>query len=215
MNIRKFSFKMLLAGVLSVAILGGSFAPAAYAKSVPKKGKTTQSAAMPAAMRKALRMSNSQWEDKLGDLDLCVGDLVFTDSKKISSDTLFTFFSYITQSSEYPKNYINRWYSKKDKKYHVPVSDILKVLNKYFNGANFNPAKIYGYNKETKKIDCIVDGFGGGRFPKLSGKTIVSNNTLRITIKYYDEFYKKVEFTKGYTIRYSNTGYKYLSIIEK
>ena len=139
-------------------------------------------------------------------------EFTFANSKNISSETLFVFFSYITSSNEYPKNYCLRWYNSKEKKFHIPVTDIIKVLNKYFDGINFNPAEIEGYNNKTKTIDRIIDGFGGARFPKLSKKEVVSNNTLKITIDYYDPDYKKISYTNIYIIRYTDDEYKYLSI---
>lgn len=184
---------------------------------------------MPKAMQKALKMSNQQWVQKLAGLDCNVmdyskdlngsdHDFTFESSKNISSEMLFVFFSYVTgcEGERYPRNYSLKWYDEKDKKFHIPVSDIVAVLDTYFNGVNFDPTKINGYNEKTNTIDGIIDGFGGANYPKFIKEEVLSNNALRITVRYYtSDDYKSVRYTKEYTIRYTDGGYKYLSIIKK
>jgi hypothetical protein len=186
------------------------------------------SSTTPNAMKEALKMSNQQWLEKLSSLDCNVvddtkydihtgkgGDFAFDNSKNISSESLFVFFSYVVQEDKdrYPGNYWLKWYNKKEDKLHISVTDIIAVLNTYFNGINFDPTKIYGYNARTNTIDRMVDGFGGVSFCKFVKKQIVSSDTLRVIIKYFtSDNYKIVRYTKEYTIKYTDTGYKYLSI---
>lgn len=171
-------------------------------------------------LQKALDIPDQQLADKLGNLDMCLGDsLIFTNSKDISSDTLYSFFCYITQSEDYGKNYSDKWYNKKEGKYHIPIKDIIDILNRYFDSVNFDPSKLpatYGYNAKMQElINNGLLGFGGVRFPKLVNKEIISDNTLKVSVDYYtDDTYKKVDYNKAYTILYSDVGYKYLSIVK-
>lgn len=173
---------------------------------------------MPAAMRKYLEMSADKLADNFGDLDLCLGDsLLFTDSRTISSETLFTFFEYLIDdnSGEYPQGYYEKWRGS-DNKINIPVSDIVSILKKYFTNINFDPARIPGYNKKTGKIEDVNWGFGGNRNPKLASRKIVSNDTLKIAVKYYDDdTYSLLDYTKVYTMKFDDSGYKYLSITVK
>ncbi|HHY27014.1 MAG TPA: hypothetical protein GX523_09795 [Desulfitobacterium dehalogenans] len=147
-------------------------------------------------------------------LDLCLGDdLLFTDAKTIPSQTLFTFFCYITNS--YGSDYQNKWYIKADNNYRVPVADIKEILNRYFDGCNFDPVQIDGYLEQTNEIVIGgLSGFGGGRFPTLVKKEQLNNDTLKLKVDYYDDQYKTVFYTKVYTIRFTANGYQYLSIIK-
>lgn len=43
----------------------------------------------------------------------------------------------------------------------------------------------------------------------------LNNDTLKLTVDYYDDQYKIVFYTKCYTIRFTANGYQYLSIIKK
>lgn len=184
---------------------------------------SSSSSSIPKSMQQALRMTDQELVNQLAGLDLCVASfdektnqsegLTFSDSKDISSDLLFTFFSYITSSKEYPEQYYLKWYNEKEQKFHVPIDDIEQVLNKYFEHVNFDSTKIGGYNEKTNCIDRYIDGFGGANFPKLLKKDKISDDTLRITIKYYtDTDYNEIRYIKAYTIKYTDNGYKYLSI---
>jgi hypothetical protein len=184
------------------------------------------SATMPESMKKALELTDQESMNNLAGLDLNVMDynkyaigekydFTFDNSKNISSEMLFVFFNYITSGvcREYPDDYNLKWYDNKEKKFHIPVTDIVTVLNNYFDVVNFNPVEINGYNSKAKTIDEIIDGFGGANYPKFIKKELISRDVLRITIRYYDsDEYNNVKYTKEYTIRYTDNGYKYLSI---
>jgi beta-lactamase regulating signal transducer with metallopeptidase domain len=219
MRTGRLTVKALTVSVLSLLLVSTSFCAVSCTKAatpVETHSVKSTSQTVPKMMQKFLKMSDSEITNKLSSLDLSVTSLRFTDSRNISSETLFTFYNYITGNStgEYPKDYILKWYSKKDKKFHVPVSDIKQVLNKYFDATNFNPEKIDGYNKETGEIDRIIDGFGGGRCPKLTEKQKISNDTMIFTLANYDDKYKILYYYISFTIRFSDTGYKYISIVE-
>jgi beta-lactamase regulating signal transducer with metallopeptidase domain len=218
MRTQGLTAKAIAVCALSLLLVGTLFCAVSCTKTAQDKVQSSQTASetVPKMMQKVLKMPDSEITDKLSDLDLCVTDLRFTDSGNISSETLFTFYNYITGNivGEYPKDYIMRWYSESDKKFHVPVSDIKQVLNKYFDNVNFAPEKIDGYNKKTGKIDRIIDGFGGVRFPKLTGKEKISSDTMKFTLANYDEKYKILYYYVSFTVRFSDTGYKYISIVE-
>jgi len=122
-------------------------------------------------LEQALQLQDDELVIKYcSNLDLCLGDdLLFDKAKDISSETLFTFFCYITNS--YGPDYQEKWYNKTDDKYHVPVADLEEILNSYFDGINLVPAQINGYQAKTDEIVTGgLSGFGGDRFPKLSEK---------------------------------------------
>jgi len=175
-----------------------------------------KSSAVVDPLEQALRLQEDELlVDKLcAGVDLCLGDsLLFDDGKDISSKTLFTFFCYITSSQEYGQDYQNKWENKADNNYRVPVADIKEILNRYFDGINFDPTQIDGYQAKTEEIVIGgLGGFGGGRFPKLVKKERQNNDTLKLTVDYYDDQYKTVFYTKAYTIRFTANGYQYLSI---
>jgi hypothetical protein len=220
---KKYLFHILTVTLLASILLGGCSAGSSVKTSsgqstsaISSSGQNV-SATMPESMKKALEMTDQKIADRFGNLDICLGDnLLFTDSKDISSKTLFTFYCYITTCDEYPKDYFQKWYNKNDAEYHVPVDNIVNVLNKYFDRVNFDPKRISEYNAKHQTIDCdYINGFGGANFPKFSKKEIISNDTLKVTISYYDPDYKSVKYSKIYTIRYTDDGYKYLSIIKQ
>jgi hypothetical protein len=95
------------------------------------------------------------------------------------------------------------------------VADIKEILNRYFDGCNFDPVQVYGYQEQTDEIVIGgLSGFGGGRFPKLVKKEQLNDNALKLTVDYYDDQYKTVYYTKVYTIHFTSNGYQYLSIIK-
>jgi hypothetical protein len=238
--LRKYLLSILSAAVLASLLLsscagaGSSKAGSSSSSSVLSSSSQTESSSdiasaasasvesssaitesHPKMMEDALNLSVKDTQTKYEGIDICIGNLVFDDAKKVPSETLFTFFCYITSASgEYPDGYITKWYNKKTQKYNVPVSDIDAVLNKYFDGVKFDATKIHGYNAKTKAVESFIDGFGGGRFAKLVSRDIVSKDTLKIKVDFYDDQYKKVEFSKTYTIKYTDTTYKYQSIKE-
>ncbi len=166
-------------------------------------------------LEQALALPDEKLVNKYcSDVDLCLGDsLLFASAQDISSETLFTFFCYITGSREYGENYQDKWYNKAENKYRVPASDIEAVLNRYFDGIHFDPAQINGYQAQTKEIVTGgLGGFGGARFPKLVQKEQLNNDTLKLMVDYCDDAYKTVLYTKAYTIRFTADGYQYLSI---
>lgn len=166
-------------------------------------------------LEQALNLPDDELVNKYcSTLDLCLGDdLLFTDAETIPSQTLFTFFCYITNS--YGSDYQEKWYIKVDNNYRVPVVDIKEILNRYFDGCNFDPVQINGYQEQTNEIVIGgISGFGGGRFSKLVKKEQLNNDTLKLTVDYYDDQYKTVFYTKVYTIGFAVNGYQYLSILK-
>jgi len=166
-------------------------------------------------LEQALKLPDDKLVDKFcAGVDLCLGDsLLFDNGKDISSETLFTFFCYITSSQEYGQDYQNKWENKDNNNYRVPVADIKEILNRYFDGINFDSTQINGYQAQTEEIVIGgLGGFGGGRFPELIKKEQLNNDTLKLTVDYYDDQYKTVFYTKAYTIRFTANGYQYLAI---
>ena len=220
MRTKKLNLRILAACFLSILLVGTSFTAVSCTKASPA-AQTAQKTmgAMPKMMKRMLSMPKQKLADNFSGLDLCLGEsLYFTDSKNISSETLFTYFSYIVGQGDsfiYPRDYDKRWFSQKDQQYHVPVADIVKVLNRYFVAVKFDPTKILGYNKKTEKIDRLVDGFGGGRLPRMAAIKRISRDTLKITVNYMNmDDSKKIEYSVTYTVLYNDTGYKYRSIVE-
>jgi hypothetical protein len=225
---KKYLFHILAATLLVSILLGGCSAGSsvktgsAQSTSAISSRSQNVSATMPESMKKALEMTDKQWADKLGNLDLNVYDynkynqkdcdLTFFNSDAIPTETLFMFFCYMVQSNEYPKNYYLKWYDQKEKNFYIPVVDITNTLNRYFEHVSFDPNKIDAYDSKTKTINHFIDGFGGANFPRFSKKEIISNDTLKVTISYYDPDYKEIQYSKVYTVRFTNDGYKYLSI---
>ena len=161
----------------------------------------------------ALKLPDDQLVNKYcSSIDLVLGDdLLFDQAKDIPSQTLFLFFCYITDS--YGPNYQERWFDKSDQKFHVPVADLQEVLNQYFDGINLVPHQIGGYQEKANEVVMdTLNGFGGGRFPKLVKKEVINHNTLILTVDYYNDSYTKINYTKTYTIRFTDDGYRYLSI---
>lgn len=186
--------------------------------------------------QQALEMTDKQWEDMLGGLDLFVADydpkthesigLTFSKSTDISSKTLFTFFCYITEGAsgfeyEFPKNYNQIWYQK-DGQYQLPLATVEGILNQYFGSIRFDPSQIDGYDSKTQCFTKMIDGFGGANAPVLAKKEVLPDSDLRITINYYDvsAYYgkpsKKIFLdTKAYTIHYSDNRFQFVSIIKQ
>ncbi|AFM02429.1 hypothetical protein Desde_4168 [Desulfitobacterium dehalogenans ATCC 51507] len=171
--------------------------------------------AMAQPLAQALKLSDEELVyEYCSGIDLALADnLLFTQAKDIPTETLYIFFCYITSPSEGSENIQEQWHNKTDDKYHVPIADIENVLNRYFDGYHFDPAQIDGYQPQTKEIVIGgLGGFGGGRFPKLVSKEQLSDDTLKLTVDYYDFDYTEVFYTKVYTIRFTEEGSQYLSI---
>ncbi len=183
--------------------------------------------AMTQPLEQALKLSDEELVNNYcAGIDLALADnLLFSQAKDIPSETLYTFFCYITSPSEGSVNIQEQWYNKTDDKYHVPIADIEAVLDRYFDGYHFDPAQLIPYFAEasppqhdvyqpqTKEIVIGgLGGFGGERFPKLAAKEHLSDDTLKLTVDYYDDQYTEVFYTKAYTIRFTEEGYQYLSI---
>lgn len=171
--------------------------------------------AMTQPLAQALELSDEELADNYcSGIDLALGDdLLFVQAKDIPTETLYIFFCYITSPSEGSETIQEQWYNKADDKYHVPVADIEDVLNRHFDDYHFDPAQIRGYRPETKEIVVGgLGGFGGGRFPKLVAKEQLSDDTLKLTVDYYDDQYTKVYYSKKYTIHFTEEGPQYLSI---
>jgi hypothetical protein len=210
-KMKKIAYGLLLLLISAILLSGCS------SQSLPSgNGSPAPAPAGVQGLEQALKLPDEELVDKYcSGLDLCLGDsLLFAEAKDISSETLFTFFCYITSSPEYEENYQDKkWYNKADNNYRVPVADIEEILNRYFDGYNFDPAQIDGYQPQTKEIvSGGLGGFGGGRFPQLAQKEQLKNDTLRLTVDYYDDAYKTVFYTKIYTIGFTADGYQYLSI---
>ena len=165
-------------------------------------------------LEQALKLSDEELANKYcSTIDLVLKDLLFSQAKDIPTETLYTFFCYITGSGGYSENIQQQWYNQAEDNFHVPIAGIEAVLDRYFDGYHFDPTKLDGYQPETKEIVIGgLGGFGGGRFPKLAAKEQLSDDTLKLTVDYYDDQYTEVFYTKAYTIRFTEEGYQYLSI---
>ncbi|MEM5818241.1 MAG: hypothetical protein AAGU16_10310 [Desulfitobacterium hafniense] len=182
--------------------------------------------AMTQPLEQALKLSDEELANKYcSTIDLVLKDLLFSQAKDIPTETLYTFFCYITGSGGYSENIQQQWYNQAEDNFHVPIADIEAVLDRYFDGCHFDPAQLIPYfaeasppqrdvyRPETKEIVVGgLGGFGGGRFPKLAAKEQLSDDTLKLTVDYYDDQYTEVFYTKAYTIRFTEEGYQYLSI---
>lgn len=193
---------------------------------------------VPKAMQQALLTTDQQWENMLGGMDLIVGTynlaerrsegITFSNSKEISSELLFTFFCYVTSGDAngfgYPKNYDMKWYNKKDGKFYIPLTEFITLLNQYLGNMNFDPTQLQSGEFDAK-TNCVIGhyaGFGGANAPVVTKKEQLSNDTLRITINYYDvsAYYdtpsKKILLnTKAYTMRYSGDSFQFVSIVKE
>lgn len=179
-------------------------------------GKTEN---VPKAMQKIIKMSDKDLADMFGNIDLCLGDdFMFNEAKELNADQLMTFYIYITQSDEFEKNYLGK-FNTKDNSYTIPVSEIQSVLDKYFDGAKFDASKLTiknEYDKASDKVTINIMGYGGMRFPRVSIKEFLADDTLKVSVDFYtDNGYNDVSYTNIYTIRYSDNGYKYVSIVKK
>lgn len=192
------------------------------ASSAPASGKAktvSKTQNVPKTMQKIMNMSDKDLSDMFGDIDLCLGDdFMFEDAKALTADQLMSFYIYITQTNEFDKNYLGK-YNTNDNSYTIPVSEIQSVIDKYFDGAKFDASKLTiknEYDKSADKVTINIMGYGGTRFPRVSIKEFLADNTLKISVDFYtDNNYSEVSYTKIYTIHYSNTGYKYISIVKK
>lgn len=180
--------------------------------------------AMTQPLEQALKLSDEELVNKYcAGIDLVLKDLLFSQAKDIPTEDLYTFFCYITNPRK--ENIQEQWYNQAEDNFHVPIADIEAVLDRYFVGCHFDPAQLIPYfaeasppqrdvyRPETKEIVVGgLGGFGGGRFPKLAAKEQLSDDTLKLTVDYYDDQYTEVFYTKAYTIRFTEEGYQYLSI---
>lgn len=220
---KKFIFRIsviVLILILSLTLFSGC----TTGTNINDKGNVPSAVSISRPLEQALLLPDDQLVEKYTtEVDIALGDdLLFSDSKDIPSQTLLTFFCYITsnkgnpKNNEYAENYQQKWYNPKDNQFHIPVAEVTGIVNKYFDGINFDPKKISGYDSKTNEIiKVILSGFGGVRFPRLVGKEILSNNTLKLTVDFYDPEYKTILYTKIYTFRFNDNGYQYLSITKK
>lgn len=140
-------------------------------------------------------------------------ELIFGDARIIPSQTLYMFFVHATyQDNLYSPD---DWLNKTDNKYHVPLDVVSTTIDKYFDGARFDPAEVDCYVPASKEfVTPVFGGFGGGRFIKLRQKETLTADRIRLTADFYDgENFGNVVYTKIYTIQITAGGYKYLSII--
>lgn len=149
-------------------------------------------------------------------LDIALGDdLIFTDPATIPSQTLLTFFYCVTYQNEVIDS--SRWIDQEDGLFHIPLSEIEATVRQYLGDkARLDPTQLKGYDAVKREIVTpIFAGFGGARFIKLASKEIVAKDTFSLAAGFYDETYKTLLCTKVYTIRVTDTGYQYLSIVMK
>ncbi len=170
------------------------------------------------AINKVKSMTDEEIMEKYAtNLDIClIGDceLVFEDPLQINSDTLWLFFMY-TLSLDENSNGGQQWYNSKDNLYHVPITDIKKVLDKYFVAYRFVPEELSNFDSGKNEIvQATLSGFGGSRYPQHVSREILSDK-LTLKVKFFDENYKQVFYMKTYTILIEPEGYKYLAIIRE
>lgn len=149
-------------------------------------------------------------------LDIVMPDLTFTDATKITAEDLFVFFRYIV---DYERLFqYQDWFNKNENRYHIPVSVIEPTLKKYLNIGPINVNTLEGYDIEKNEmVTLCFAGFGGDRFPKIYKKEYLGNDTVRLTVVFYDNTYTQVNRTKIYSIQIDpadDTRYKYLSIVQ-
>lgn len=172
---------------------------------------------VPKEMQEFSKMSDSQLIGKLENY------VLFSDSKNLRNSNCLNLYLDIVGNSEYPKNYVDKWYDTKDKKYHIPVSEIKKVLGKYLEHVNFNPSDfdtssengINEYDAKAERIVIYINPSNEKKSCKVLQKKQLSYNTMRITILYDVTAYgDKNEYKIAFTLKFSDNGYKYLSIIK-
>jgi hypothetical protein len=110
----------------------------------------------------------------------------FTSPSEISSPHLFRFavLSIGVDDTDMLELY-NNWYSESDRIYHIPLSDIIYILDIYFDGYFFNPDEAYyaDYNGEKDEFETTALGFGmGAGKPTLGDVAIIDNNTIDVII---------------------------------
>lgn len=212
----------LFGAVIFVGCNAAKKASGNIASSAPASGKAetvSKTQNVPKAMQKIIKMSDKELSDMFGNIDLCLGDdFMFKDAKTLTADQLMTFYIYITQTDEFDKNYLGN-YNTTDNRYTIPVSEIQSVIDKYFDGAKFDASKLTiknEYDATAGKVTINITGYGGMRFPRVSIKKFLTDDTLKVTVDFYtDSSYSEVSYTNIYTIRCSDTSYKYVSIVKK
>lgn len=217
--------KRIIAVTLTLCLLGAAIFSGCNA--AKKSNNTTSGEAktvskiqnVPKAMQKILKMSDKEFSDMFGDIDLCLGgNFLFENAKTLTADQLMTFYIYITQTDEFDKNYLGK-YNIRDNSYTIPISEIQSVIDRYFDGGEFDAGKLTiknDYNASDGKVTVNITGCSGTRFPRVSIKEFLSDDTLKVSVDFYtDKSYNEISYTNIYTIRYSDTGYKYMSIIKK
>lgn len=149
-------------------------------------------------------------------LDIClIGDneLLFTDVKDIPSSTLYMLFVYLCNTSSNKE--LQEKYESYSEQGFIPARDVTALLNQYFDNPNFVPEEANAnYDASKDVFTGVYSGFGGGRFPKLISKNFLDDH-LTLKVAFYDDRYKVIYYTKTYKIRFTDNGYKYLSITKE
>ncbi|MTV50861.1 hypothetical protein GJ688_18175 [Heliobacillus mobilis] len=159
-------------------------------------------------------------------LDICLAadnELIFKNSEDIPSHTLYIFSIYAMEeefNATHAPSHIgscgDRFFDKRDKLFHIPVETIREVLDKYFEKTIFEPQKVYDLFDPVKNefVTPIFAGFGGARNPKLSHKEQITTDTVRLTVDFHDSIEpdSDIMYTKVYTMKHTDGGWKYLSI---
>jgi hypothetical protein len=173
--------------------------------------------AMPKEMQVFSKSSDSQLIGKLENY------VLFSNSKNLRNYNLLDLYLDIVNNSEYPKNYIDKWYNKQDKKYHIPVDEIKQVLVKYLDYVNFTPSDfdtssengINEYDAKANQIVIYINPSNEKRTCKVLQKEQLSDDTMKITILYDVTAYgDEDEYKIAFILKFSDNGFKYLSIVK-
>ncbi len=136
------------------------------------------------------------------------GTMGFAKVSDISSDDLYRFANMTVDLDT-----MNKWYHDADQKYHIPLSDITALLDKYFEKYTFVPngIKYISYYDEEKKelVATALGGDMGAWNPSLVGKEAIGDNLIKI--QFHDEY--SPEYKIFITAKVTDTGIGFLSCI--
>ena len=171
-------------------------------------------AARPRMLQIFNKMPDKQLADKFRYYEL------FTNPRNLHANVCMSLYFDLIYDSGYGEDYFKKWSSKKDwsnkrnRKCRIPVTDVKRVLNSYLDNVQFNPADIDYYNPKTKCVDCFLNFFENKATIKVRKKQILPGGRMRITCFYSEQFNGLDQPTVSFTLKFSDTGYRYLSAIK-
>ncbi len=136
------------------------------------------------------------------------GTMGFAQVSDISSDDLYRFANMTVDL-----DMMNRWYQNTDQKYHIPLSDITVLLDRYFEGYTFVPngIKHINYYDEEKKelVAAALGGDMGAWKPSFVSKEAVGDDLIKVQL--HDDY--SPEYDIIITAKTTETGIKFLSCV--